>query len=125
MKLFRPVGRDELAKIEASGMKAFPPRLPAQPIFYPVLSFAYAEQIACDWNSTSDSHAFLGYVVEFDVDDAFAARYAPRTVGSAAHRELWVPADELAAFNRHITGDIRLVAAYERGQRMDGRARSA
>jgi hypothetical protein len=33
--LFRPVGPKELALIRASGMKAFPPRLPEQPIFYP------------------------------------------------------------------------------------------
>ena len=34
--LFRPVGPKELALIEQSGWKAFPPRLPDQPIFYPV-----------------------------------------------------------------------------------------
>ena len=37
MTLYRPVGREELALIEASGYKSFPPRLPEQPIFYPVL----------------------------------------------------------------------------------------
>lgn len=26
-----------------------------QPIFYPVLDFGYAEQIACDWNTKSHS----------------------------------------------------------------------
>jgi hypothetical protein len=46
MQLWRPVGARELAKIEAALMLAFPPRLPGQPIFYPVLSFAYAEKIA-------------------------------------------------------------------------------
>ena len=34
--LFRPVGANELRLIEATGMRAFPPRLPEQPIFYPV-----------------------------------------------------------------------------------------
>jgi hypothetical protein len=32
--LYRPVGPKELALIRASGMKAFPPRLPEQPILY-------------------------------------------------------------------------------------------
>ncbi len=119
MKLFRPVGRNELAKIEASGMKAFPPRLPDQPIFYPVLKFEYAEQIARDWNSTRENHGFVGYVTEFDIDDKFVARYAIRTAGAAAlHRELWVPAEELDEFNRHIVGEIRVIAKYERGQRV-------
>jgi hypothetical protein len=36
--LWRPVGPAELALIRASGMRAFPPRLPGQPIFYPLLA---------------------------------------------------------------------------------------
>lgn len=42
--LYRPVGPKELALIEASGWKAFPPRLPDQPIFYPVMNEDYAER---------------------------------------------------------------------------------
>ena len=34
--LYRPVGPKELVLIEASGWREFPPRLPDQPIFYPV-----------------------------------------------------------------------------------------
>ena len=120
MKLFRPVGRNELAKIEASGMKAYPPRLPDQPTFYPVLNFEYAEQIARDWNSARESHGFIGYVTEFDIDDAFVARYSVQTAGSASlHRELWVPAEELEEFNRHIIGEIRIVATYAHGRRVE------
>ena len=37
--LWRPVGPEELALVEASGRRAWPPRLPEQPIFYPVLNF--------------------------------------------------------------------------------------
>jgi hypothetical protein len=119
VKLFRPIGRAELAKIENAGMKAFPPRLPDQPIFYPVLSFECAEQIARDWNSTRENHDFVGYVTEFDVDDAFAVRYAVQTAGAAQHhRELWVPAEELHEFNAHIIGEIRVVATYEHGKRV-------
>jgi hypothetical protein len=49
--LFRPVRKKELALIEESGYTAFPPRLPYQPIFYPVLFEEYAVQIARDWNA--------------------------------------------------------------------------
>lgn len=52
MILYRPTGRAELDLVAASGWRAWPPWLPDQPIFYPVLSFAYAEKIARDWNST-------------------------------------------------------------------------
>jgi hypothetical protein len=36
--LFRPVGPAELELIRQSGFRAFPPRLPELPIFYPVLT---------------------------------------------------------------------------------------
>ena len=55
MMLYRPVGLHELKLIAEAEYKAFPPRLPEQPIFYPVLNFEYAEQIARDWNTKSNS----------------------------------------------------------------------
>lgn len=38
--LYRPIGPEELALIRDAGFRAFPPRLPEQPIFYPVLTEA-------------------------------------------------------------------------------------
>lgn len=46
--LWRPVGPKELDLICLSGMRAFPPRLPEQPIFYPVTTEEYAIKIARD-----------------------------------------------------------------------------
>ncbi len=40
--LYRPVGPEERELIRQSGFTAFPPRLPDQPIFYPVLTEDYA-----------------------------------------------------------------------------------
>ncbi len=48
MILFRPVGTKELELIAQLDFCAFPPRLEIQPIFYPVLNFDYAAQIARD-----------------------------------------------------------------------------
>ena len=45
MVLYRPVGTKELKLIAESGYKRFPPRLPDQPIFYPVLNEKYADEI--------------------------------------------------------------------------------
>ena len=42
--LFRPVGAKELELIRETGFTAFPPRVPGQPIFYPVLNEEYANQ---------------------------------------------------------------------------------
>ena len=41
---------DELALVEASGRREWPPRLPSQPIFYPVLNEEHATKIALGWN---------------------------------------------------------------------------
>jgi hypothetical protein len=110
--LFRPVGRAELDLVEASGFSRFPPRLPAQPIFYPVLTEAYAVEIARDWNTRDEASGFAGYVLRFRVDTEFLARYPERVAGAARHRELWVPAEELEEFNQHIRGPIEVVAEF-------------
>lgn len=46
MILYRPVGTRELELIRESDCRRFPPRLPEQPIFYPVLNEKYAVEIA-------------------------------------------------------------------------------
>jgi hypothetical protein len=64
--LYRPVGPEELALIRLSGFRAFPPRLPEQPIFYAVLTEAYAVKIARDWSAGVRRrlcHAVRGAVV--------------------------------------------------------------
>jgi hypothetical protein len=48
--LYRPVNQVELNLIAASDWRAFPPRLPEQPIFYPVTNEDYAAHISRDWN---------------------------------------------------------------------------
>jgi hypothetical protein len=107
--LYRPVGPRELALIEASGFRAFPPRLPDQPIFYPVLNEGYAVQIARDWNVPASGS---GFVTRFEVEAEFASRYPRQVVGGREHEELWVPAEELEEFNRHIVGTIAVVAEF-------------
>ncbi|NNC16740.1 hypothetical protein HJC22_13540 [Corallococcus exiguus] len=109
MRLYRPVGLQELLLIYRSGMRRFPPRLPEQPIFYPVLNEPYARQISRDWNAKSPEGA--GYVTAFDVEDAHAASFEVQQVGARMHQELWVPAEALDAFNDHIQGRIRVIAA--------------
>ena len=112
MILYRPVGTKELVLIAASDFTAFPPRLPVQPIFYPVLNFAYAEQIARDWNTKDAASGFAGFVTKFELEPVYASRYEVQIVGAKQHQELWIPAEELATFNHHLIGRIQVVAAY-------------
>ena len=107
--LFRPVGPKELALIEAAGWRVFPPRLPEQPIFYPVTNEAYAVQIARDWNVKASG---AGYVTRFEVDAAYASQFPRKVVGNRVHEELWVPAEQLVEFNSKIVGKIELTHSF-------------
>jgi len=119
MILYRPTGLGELALLRASGWRAWPPRLPDQPIFYPVLTRAYAEAIARDWNAQDAFSGYVGFVTRFVLEDVFAARYPIQRAGGRTHEELWVPAEELSEFNRHMVGQIEVIAAYP-GPRFGG-----
>ncbi len=76
--LWRPTGPAELALVEASGWRAWPPRLPDQPIFYPILNEEYATRIARDWNVRASG---VGYVTRFEVDRSYLERYDVQQAG--------------------------------------------
>ncbi|HEV2746987.1 MAG TPA: hypothetical protein VGW34_06775 [Allosphingosinicella sp.] len=90
-------------------MRAFPPRLPGQPIFYPVLSEEYAVEIARDWNVAASGS---GFVTRFQVSKGFLDGYPVQLAGGCAHREYWIPAEDLDAFNAAIMGPIEVVAEF-------------
>lgn len=119
MILYRPTGQKELNLVEESGWKDWPPRLPDQPIFYPVTTFEYAEKIARDWNSVSAAPDNVGYVTRFEINAETAAKYPVQVAGGRAHEELWVPAEELEQFNKGIVGRIEVVAKYVDRKRVD------
>lgn len=108
--LYRPVGPKELALIEQSGWKKFPPRLPDQPIFYPVTNEAYAAQIAKEWNVPASGS---GFVTKFDVKTDYLSKFEVQNVGGEIHDELWVPAEELEEFNGNIIGLIEVTQRFE------------
>lgn len=111
MILYRPVGTKELELIQKSGFRKFPPRLPDQPIFYPVLNEKYATEIASGWNVTyNDDHK--GYVTKFEIPDQYFNQFEVHTVGASCHQELWVPAEALEDFNAQITGEIQVISEF-------------
>jgi hypothetical protein len=110
--LYRPVGVAELELIAAAGFRRFPPRLPEQPIFYPVLTEEYAIRIARDWNAQEPSG--IGYVTRFEVHEPFLSRYDVQTAGGVAHLEYWIPAADLDEFNANIVGRIEVIHEFRR-----------
>ena len=97
--------------IENTGWKAFPPRLPEQPIFYPVLNEPYARQISEEWNVPAYG---VGYVVKFEVDQSYRDKFETQVVGGPIHEELWIPAEEMDEFNAQIVGKIEVVGEYRK-----------
>ena len=111
-RLYRPIGLKELELILAAEGRGFPPRLTAQPIFYPVLNEPYAVQIARDWNPPDEASGFAGFVTEFDIETKFVERFPVQTVGATSHQELWISAERLQEFNEHLRSTIRVTQAF-------------
>jgi hypothetical protein len=98
-----------LALVEQSGWRRRPPRLPEQPIFYPVLNEWYATKIARKWNVPASG---VGYVTRFMVRDDFLSRYEVHQAGGRDVLEYWIPAADLEELNENILGVIEVVAEY-------------
>ena len=107
--LWRPTGPEELKLVEEAGWRAWPPRLPEQPIFYPVTTEAYAVKIARDWNVPASGS---GFVTRFEVRKDFLDQYDVQVAGGREHEEYWIPAEELDAFNAAILGEIIVVRTF-------------
>ena len=103
--MYRPCGQKELDLVIQSGYKAWPPRLPDQPIFYPVTNERYAIEV----NRWNVSQFGKGYVTKFYVRKDFIEKYKVETVGGRHHTEWWIPAEELTEFNNNIIGLIEII----------------
>ncbi len=112
--LYRPVGPKELALIRESGFREFSPRLPEQPIFYPVCNQEYATMIAERWNAKDSGK---GYVTRFLVRADYINQHDVHTVGGRECQEYWIPAGDLPAFNANIVGLIEVVAEFPSPER--------
>ena len=85
-----------------------------------MLDEGYAVQIARDWNMKDAASGYAGYVTRFRVRNDFLARYPVQVAGARAHRELWVPAEEMDDFNASIVGTIEVVAEFVGEGKADG-----
>ena len=104
--LYRPTGPKELLLVKESDYKKWPPRLPEQPLFYPVTNEKYAIEIAQNWNAAEKS---AGYVARFKVKKSFLDRYPVQRVGASYHTEYWIPSAELEELNNNIVGEIEII----------------
>lgn len=111
-KLYRPVGLKELILMLENKLTQFPPRLYWQPIFYPVLNFQYAFEIATKWNFDDENSGYSGFVTAFEIDKTYIERFEIQNVGGEHHNELWIPAEELENFNQNIQKPIQIEGCF-------------
>jgi len=109
--LYRPVNDKELELIKKLDFEAFPPRLPEQPIFYPVMNEEYAIQITKKWNVPAYG---CGFVTKFEVQADYLKKFKVENVGGKIHDELWVPSEELEEFNSKIVGKIEVIGEFRK-----------
>lgn len=107
--LYRPIGPKEWELLREADFKRWPPRLPDQPIFYPVTNEQYATEIASTWNIRDSGY---GAVTRFQVRTSFMSKYPVQRVGGSHHTEWWVPAEDLQALNDNIVGLIEVIREF-------------
>ena len=107
--MYRPCNQAELDLVVESGNKRLPPRLPGQPIFYPVTNEQYAKEVNA-WNKKDFSK---GYVTKFEVNKSFVEKYDIQKVGGNYHTEWWIPAEDLEILNDNRVGLIEAVDVLE------------
>lgn len=107
--MYRPVGPAELELLQQADFRAWPPRLPIQPIFYPVENERYAREISERWNVADYGE---GHVTRFHVRKEFANRYPIQQVGTSYHLEWWIPAEDVDELNANLVGPIELIGSY-------------
>jgi len=106
---WRPVGPEERALIRKSDMRALPPRLPEQPIFYPVTSDDYAIKIARDWNVRASGS---GYVSRCSVRKSCLDRHRVETAGGRAQQKYGISAEGPENVSAAIVGEIGITREY-------------
>jgi len=110
MKLFKPVGLDELRQMYDANMRSFASQVDHQPNFSPAPNIDYAVKIAKDWNTKSQP--FAGYVTECEVADDYGRKFPARRAMKKSEKESWILAEDLEELNRRIEGPIKVAAGH-------------
>jgi hypothetical protein len=104
MKLYRPIGLDELREVEALGWRAWPEH--RAPLVF-TLRCAIAVRDAMAVKAHDPGAGFVGFVARTQIDPALLRR--PGIELRTA--ELSVPASDVAALNLHLVGRIDVILA--------------
>jgi len=110
MKLYRPVGLEELRRTYEENMRSYPQPLKAQRSLDLSLSSADAATIARNRNAGTEPYA--GYVTELEIDDEYAAMHPHHPAKDGTERLLRIPIEDFEEFNTHLLGRIKVAAGF-------------
>ena len=107
--LYKSLTPAQFAGVIQSDWRELAAESPDQKMFYPKLNRQYAEMVARMLNL---AHYNAAYVVKFNVNALFLARYEIQTVAYDEHQEYKIPIEDLPLLNCHIVGIIEVVSAF-------------
>jgi hypothetical protein len=109
--LFCAADPEDLQLLEAIGWSGWPRINPDKPIFCPVPTEDHASRIT---RESQTAKFGVGYVVRFEIIQAFMARYPRHRMHKRAHEEYWIPWRDLTDFNNHLVGPLVTVDEYHK-----------
>lgn len=110
MKLFKPVGFEELTRMYNDNMRSYALHPDHQPTFSLAPNIDFAIRVARVWKTKSEPYA--GYVTECEVADDYGKTFPARQALKKSDKESWIMPDELEEFNKHIKGSIKVASGY-------------
>lgn len=110
--MYRPVGLREMMMVLDSGNRRFPDREQGQSVFYPTYSAVHATQMARDWHTKDPYAGFAGFVTAFDMEEEYLQALPLTDRNGKKRQELKIPSSDLAEFNTHIQGPIRITKCF-------------
>jgi hypothetical protein len=118
VELWMAAGADMMDRLAAVAMRELPPAPIEHPNFYPSPDRAHAERIARQYQLPLTG---VGFVLRLQVRSEFTDMYDVHRARKNAPGEYWIPAGDLALFNRFLVAEIEIVAEHRRRPSVDNR----
>ncbi len=110
MRIFKPVGLEELRLMYEANMRSLAPGGPDHSAATFHLDNGEADAVARSRITKDDP--FAGYVVQVDVDEEGAAVLSRFLTGEGTRRKAHLPAEEVPRLNDHLAGQMTVTSAH-------------
>ncbi|RYD52190.1 MAG: ADP-ribosylation/crystallin J1 [Sphingobacteriales bacterium] len=102
--LYHTVSESGLQALQTLRWRGLPPC--AEAAFYPALTRQFALETTRLWKLPEWG---TGYLTRFKISARYVRDFEVQSLSGEVYEELWVPTEELGAFNQHIVGKIEVL----------------